>query len=423
MSKIWPRTFAASSDDRDRDDRYRRLAQALSVVELSTLLGSEQAVIPDEALLATATGELQRMDRYKAPRDKLLCLVNVITLVEDIVGAAARAGAAIGGADAFFPVFLLVVIRARLPRLASNIEYVRRYRARARLSGQFDYMLCNLESTALYMDTVDWKDLKLTQDEFLARLVDAGIPEADMELRALREGSAAAAGGGLIGEGEGEQHDDVVAANKEEEERNEVVAVVESLLIDIDGPSLPETTPVEVSKEEEEEEVGGGGGGEEGREETEASRNPSLLAIDIPEPVDQQIASSASTSTTTFPSTSTAVGLTPLGAGPQTPLLIRLQSLTQEEEETDHIDATTPTLFTTTTMTTAAAAAAIDKPTSTPPPPVTTTTSGTAAAEVVAAMVSDGTALVLEEEASGRLQHRHPWIYSAAEDLSIVRLI
>jgi hypothetical protein len=37
------------------------------------------------------------MDRYKAPRDKLLCLVNVKTMVESIVQLAAKGGAAIGG--------------------------------------------------------------------------------------------------------------------------------------------------------------------------------------------------------------------------------------------------------------------------------------------------------------------------------------
>ena len=190
MSKVWPRTFAASEEDRDRDERYSRLAHALSFVDLSTLMG--QDVTPDEALLSIAVGELLRMDRYKAPRDKLLCLVNVKTLVEDIVVAAARQGAAIGGADAFFPVLLLVVIRARLPRLASNIEYIRRFRGRSRLSGQSDYMLCNLESAAVYLDTVDWKHLKISQEEFLTRLADAGIPEAHMELTALQEEREAA---------------------------------------------------------------------------------------------------------------------------------------------------------------------------------------------------------------------------------------
>lgn len=42
--------------------------------------------------------EVLKMDRYKAPRDKLLCLVNVKTMVEGVVAAAARAGANVGGA-------------------------------------------------------------------------------------------------------------------------------------------------------------------------------------------------------------------------------------------------------------------------------------------------------------------------------------
>ena len=48
------------------------------------------------------------------------------------------------GADAFFPVFLFVVIRSRMPHLAANVEYVKRFRLHSRLTGQFDYMLCNL---------------------------------------------------------------------------------------------------------------------------------------------------------------------------------------------------------------------------------------------------------------------------------------
>ena len=39
-----------------------------------------------------------QVERYKAPRDKLLCLVNVKTMVEGIVAAAVAAGADIGGA-------------------------------------------------------------------------------------------------------------------------------------------------------------------------------------------------------------------------------------------------------------------------------------------------------------------------------------
>lgn len=149
------------------------------------------------------------------------------------------------GADAFFPVFLFVVMRSRLPHLASNVEYVKRFRSRARLSGQFDYMLCNLvgvgpraggggggrflpaapagitttlsdcptsvcfcpqawsplvlpsprpptlapaqESAAMYLDTVNYEHLAVSQETFLAHLAAAGIPEAHMELQRMQQ--------------------------------------------------------------------------------------------------------------------------------------------------------------------------------------------------------------------------------------------
>ncbi|KAL6779135.1 VPS9 [Auxenochlorella protothecoides x Auxenochlorella symbiontica] len=122
------------------------------------------------------------MDKYKAPRDKLVCLVNVKTTAESLVQVAAATGARIGGADAFFPALLLIVIQARPQRLASTIEYIKRFRGSSRLRGQFDYMLANLESVALYLDTVNYEHLQISREEFLARLSAAGLPEAALEL-------------------------------------------------------------------------------------------------------------------------------------------------------------------------------------------------------------------------------------------------
>lgn len=183
MSKIWGQTFGVSTDDKDRDERYVRLSHALSIIDLETLMG--ESLVPDETLLGEAQTQLLKMDKYKAPRDKLLCLINVKTLIEQIIENAVKNGAHIGGADAFFPILVLVVIKAQPPSLSSNIEYIRRFRGQ-RVSGQFDFMLSNLESVAVYLDTVDWKDLKVSEDEFLARLSNAGIPEADLQLRAKK---------------------------------------------------------------------------------------------------------------------------------------------------------------------------------------------------------------------------------------------
>lgn len=390
MSKIWPRTFAASAEDRDRDARYSRLAQALSFVDLTTLMGVE--VIPDENLVATAVEELVKMDRYKAPRDKLLCLVNVKTLVEDIVGEAVRRGASIGGADAFFPVFLLVVVHARLPRLASNIDYIRRFRARSRLTGQFDYMLCNLESAAMYFDTADWKHLGVTQEFFLKRLADAGIPEAAMELKALEEKEKLEGNDGLEGKkGEGE-------GSLLDLSENEATGVE----FKEEAGNIPASASVSVSASVAVSEQEGFAAAQI------AEPEQPLLSIDVPETLggdagtDLQSNAQINSNTNAIPAaaTATAGGLTPLGAGPQTPVLMKQRSITdtkQQEIQREKLSSNRTDIIS-------------------PPPPISEST----AHHIVQAMVADGTPLVLEEEAEGRLQQRHPWIYAAAEDLNIV---
>lgn len=484
MSKLFSHTFAASSEDRDRDERYVRLTTALAFVSLSTLIGVE--VEPDEALMASAQGELLRMDRYKAPRDKLLCLVNVKTLVEDIVGAAARGGAPVGGADAFFPVFLLVIVRSRMPRLASNVEYIRRFRGRPRLSGQFDFMLCNLESVAVYLDTVDWRHLKVPQDEFLARLAEAGLPEAEMELRALRaaEAAAEAAGGGegvqqsiagtpAAGEDGDMRPDDtgqVAAAAVVDQQPAAVVAeemggtaAVQQELPDITSaeevqPSSAATTTSPAAANEGQAEAGsaqldgsasGAAGSVEDRDSTPSpSGKVSEVVTSVAQaggaasiiPSEPKPSASSPVDVSGIPPSSSTVGstraggpgplelppsplepsmafgtsqfgLTPVGGLPTPSLLVPMaQSLPLKEEP----PAPPP--------------AASQAPSPPPPLPSFAAVHGGDAApspaplihSVLDDMVLEGTSLVLEEEAAGRLQQRHPWVYASAEDLSVV---
>ncbi|KAL4458115.1 hypothetical protein ABPG75_012980 [Micractinium tetrahymenae] len=445
MSKVWRQTFGACDEDRERDERYQRLMQALGFVDLPTLMGAEAQ--PDETLLGMAQAELLKMDRYKAPRDKLLCLVNVKTMVENIVGLAAKAGANIGGADAFFPVFLFVLIRSRLPRLASNVEYVKRFRMRSRLSGQFDYMLCNLESGAMYLDTVNYEHLAVSQEAFLRHLAAAGIPEAHLELRRMQQeaeqaaaagaavaGAAAGAGAGAAGgpaadygTPDRQQSGAVQVVQQGGEDSADVLAGLElasgsgtPMAAPADGElsglgsaqhSMP-ATPIDTtaalfgsvrgSRE-------GSLGGERSTSLTPlpGEQSPVLLA---PSSGGADGAGTAARAAEAAASTAhqqqqQAGGMMPRGLSFQSASELASVAEQQEQRQQQQRQAAEEQAAAAQAVAAAAATAAAQQQ--------------YAEAALIEEMVAEGTRHVLAAEAAGQLQHRYPFMYAQAEDLSL----
>lgn len=66
----------------------------------------------------TQSKEILKINTYKAPRDKLICILNcckvIFGLIKHVEGDA--------GADKFLPILIYVVIRANPPRLVSNVQ-------------------------------------------------------------------------------------------------------------------------------------------------------------------------------------------------------------------------------------------------------------------------------------------------------------
>jgi hypothetical protein len=55
-----------------------------------------------------------------------------------------RRGAEAAGADAFFPLLILAIIRANPPRLVSNVQYISRFRGQTRLRAEASYYFTNV---------------------------------------------------------------------------------------------------------------------------------------------------------------------------------------------------------------------------------------------------------------------------------------
>ncbi len=122
-----------------------------------------------------AQKELQKINAYKAPRDKLVCVLNCCRVINNLLAAAAAT--APPGADDFLPVLVLVLLRAAPPQLASNLAYIARFRLASRLVSETSYFFTNLVSAAAFLESAEPAQFAgVDAAEFAARMRAAGLP-------------------------------------------------------------------------------------------------------------------------------------------------------------------------------------------------------------------------------------------------------
>ncbi|GJP51447.1 hypothetical protein CLOM_g10608 [Closterium sp. NIES-68] len=222
MTKLFPRAFAPEEEEVERD---RRLTTRIAA--LQTFLQPRHLDVPDsllnDASLLLAEKDLQKLGSFKAPRDKLVCVLNCCRVINNIllnasITAAAAADASGGaggggkgggsggkppGADDFLPVLIYVVVKANPPQLLSSILYIQRYRHCDRLVSEAAYFFTNLASAATFLESLSAAQLSLSEDEF-KRLLEAGY-KATEGVGGLEGGERGGEWGGVGGGGTGEK--------------------------------------------------------------------------------------------------------------------------------------------------------------------------------------------------------------------------
>ncbi|ORY01719.1 hypothetical protein K493DRAFT_334882 [Basidiobolus meristosporus CBS 931.73] len=143
---------------------------------------------------STMNLELLKMNHYKAPRDKLICILNCCIIIFDILFITccylAKPNTSIfnsdlrllkhlntdTSADRFLPVLILVVIRANPSKLISNVQYISRFRNPDKLQSEAGYYLTNLMGAISFIESMDCKSLSISEDEF-NRYIDQTVEE------------------------------------------------------------------------------------------------------------------------------------------------------------------------------------------------------------------------------------------------------
>ncbi|KAG5654186.1 hypothetical protein H0H81_006568 [Sphagnurus paluster] len=113
--------------------------------------------------LLFAQQELLKINHYKAPRDKLICILNCCKVIYGLI----RHLKADEGADAFVPILIYVVLKANPDHLLSNVEFINRFRNPAKLQSEAGYYLSSLMGAVSFIETMDHTSLSnISQEEF-----------------------------------------------------------------------------------------------------------------------------------------------------------------------------------------------------------------------------------------------------------------
>lgn len=114
-----------------------------------------------------AVREMNKMNEYRAPRDKIICILNSCKIIFSIL----KIGNLETNADAFIPLLILVIMRAKIENLVSNLRYIERFRGEEWLNhGETSYYMSSMQGAISFIQNIQEADLTISHEEFAANM-------------------------------------------------------------------------------------------------------------------------------------------------------------------------------------------------------------------------------------------------------------
>ncbi|CAJ0960717.1 unnamed protein product, partial [Mesorhabditis belari] len=104
-----------------------------------------------EAPWPSAQADIEILNAYKSPRDKLQCVVRACSTISNLIALAPKTGPA--SADDLTPVLVYVLIQANPPALLSNVQYVQNF-CRSHMAGSDLYWWTQFTSAIEFIKTL-----------------------------------------------------------------------------------------------------------------------------------------------------------------------------------------------------------------------------------------------------------------------------
>ncbi|PIN19018.1 Vacuolar assembly/sorting protein VPS9 [Handroanthus impetiginosus] len=166
MTKLFARVFASIPEDVKADEQlHEKMALLQQFIRPENL--DIKPAFQNETSWLLAQKELQKINMYKAPRDKLVCILNCCKVISNLlVNASLSSNEDHPGADDFLPVLIYVTIKANPLQLHSNLSYIQRFRRQTRLVAEAAYFFTNMLSVESFIMNIDAKALSMDETEF-----------------------------------------------------------------------------------------------------------------------------------------------------------------------------------------------------------------------------------------------------------------
>ncbi|KAK7679332.1 hypothetical protein QCA50_017548 [Cerrena zonata] len=128
------------------------------------ILGNKKA---DLSFMEYAITELNKIDKYRAPRDKIICILNSCKIIFSFLKANSKET----NADAFMPLLILIIIKSRTPNIISNIHYIESYRGEEWLNhGETSYYLSSLQGAVGFIQSISFDKLTISKEAYDAHI-------------------------------------------------------------------------------------------------------------------------------------------------------------------------------------------------------------------------------------------------------------
>lgn len=167
--------------DRIMDRKYLVNTYLYDWVELKHL-DLNMSVKVESNFISLASKELSKMDEYKSPRDKIVCILNSSKIIFGLI----RQEETQENADSFMPLLIYVLLQSKIKHLYSNLLYIERFRNHEFLIGETSYYVSTMQIACNFIVDLTKDQLTVEDDEYQTKMETSKLKFQEL-LRSKRE--------------------------------------------------------------------------------------------------------------------------------------------------------------------------------------------------------------------------------------------